>query len=99
MVAGDRHEQDAVGEERYRQGLPGYHDPMAGVGGAPLALSALTLRLCLAVAGVLTCTALAIVMYVMDIPVGFVLVLAGLVAVGVIDVAVIVRRKGRGEPG
>jgi hypothetical protein len=38
-------------------------------------------------------------MYVMAVPIGFVLVLALLVAAGVIDVAVIVRRKRRGEPG
>jgi len=99
VVVDDRQEQGSVGGEHYRKGLPGYHDPTAGIGGAPLALSALTLRLCLAVSGVFTCTALAIWLYVMDAPIGFVLVVVLLVAAGVIDVAVIVRRKRRGEPG
>ncbi|HSU34980.1 MAG TPA: hypothetical protein VLJ88_04910 [Propionibacteriaceae bacterium] len=100
MVGYDREDQDgSVGRERYRKGLPGYHDPTAGIGGAPPALSALTLRLCLAVFGVLTCTGLAIWLYVRDVPIGFVLLLVLLVAAGVIDIAVIVRRKRRGEPG
>ena len=33
------------GGEEYEQGLPGYHDPTAGFGGAAPARSALTLRL------------------------------------------------------
>ena len=99
MVGDDRQEQGSDGRERYRKGLPGYHDPTAGIGGAPLALSALTLRLCLAVSGVFTCTALAIWLYVMDVPIGFVLLLVLLAGGGVINVVVIVRRKRRGEPG
>ena len=99
MVADDRQEHGSIGRERYRKGLPGYHDPTAGIGGAPPALSALTLRLCLAMTGVVTCTSLAIWLYVMDVPIGFVLLLVLLVAAGMIDVAVIGRRKRRGEPG
>ena len=34
--------------EDYARGLPDHHDPTAGVGGAPPAQSALTLRLALA---------------------------------------------------
>ena len=99
MAVGDRRDQGSVGGERYRKGLPGYHDPSAGIGGAAPALSALTLRLCLAGFGMLTFTALAIWVYVMDLPIGFVVVLVMLAAAGAVDIAVIVRRKRRGEPG
>jgi hypothetical protein len=99
MAVDDPRDQGSVGSERYRQGLPGYHDPTAGIGGAAPALSALTLRLCLAVFGVFTCTASAIWLYVMGVPIGFVVVLVMLAAAGVVDTAVILRRKRRGEPG
>jgi hypothetical protein len=46
-----------------------------------------------------TCTALAIWLYVMDFPIGFVVVLVILAAAGAVDIAVILRRKRRGEPG
>ena len=49
--------------------------------------------------GMVTCTALAIWLYLLDVPIGFVLVLVLLAVAGVLDVAVIVRRKRRGEPG
>ena len=99
MMADDRLSRGSAGEERYRDGLPGYHDPTAGIGGAAPALSALTLRLCLAVVGMFTCTALAIWLSVMGVPIGFVVVLVMLAVAGAVDVAVIVRRKRRGEPG
>ena len=84
---------------RYRRGLPGYHDPTAGIGGAAAASSALTLRLWLAVFGLVVCAALAIWMYLIDVPSGFVIVLAVLAVTALIDIAVILRRKRRGEPG
>ena len=99
MAVDDRRSHRSVGEERYRKGLPGYHDPTSGIGGAAPALSALTLRLCLALLGMVTCTALAIWLYGMDVPVGFVVVLVMLAAAGAVDIAVILRRKRRGEPG
>jgi hypothetical protein len=99
MVGVDDPDQGSGGKARYRKGLPGYHDPIAGIGGAPPALSALTLRLCLAVFGLFTCAALAMWLYIMDVPIGFVVVLVLLAAAGVIDIAVIMRRKRRGEPG
>ena len=86
-------------KDRYRKGLPGYHDPTAGIGGAAPASSALTLRLGLAVLGFFACAALAIWLYVIDVPIGFVVVLVLLAAVGIVDIAVILRRKQRGEPG
>src|SRR4051794_41688693 len=43
--------------EDYERGLPDYHDPTAGLGGAAPAQSALTLRLVLATFGLLVCVA------------------------------------------
>ena len=84
---------------RYDSGRPGYHDPTAGIGGAAPAISALTLRLWLAVFGLVVCTAFAVWLYVIDAPYGFVLVLAAMAMVAVVDIVVILRRKRRGEPG
>src|SRR3712207_2697924 len=99
MVVGDRRDKRSVRKERYRKGLPGYHDPTAGIGGAAPAASALTLRLWLAVFGLVTSTALAIWLHLLDAPTGFVVVLAVLAATAFLDIAVVVRRKRRGEPG
>ena len=99
MAVDDRRSHDSVGEERYRKGLPGYHDPTAGIGGAAPAYSALTLRLWLAAFGLFTSTALVIWLVVIKAPIGFVVVLVMLAATAAIDIAVIVRRKRRGEPG
>jgi hypothetical protein len=57
------------------------------------------LRLWLAVFGLVICTAFGIWLYLIKAPIGFVVVLLALAAVAVIDLAVIVRRKRRGEPG
>jgi Family of unknown function (DUF6343) len=99
MVADRRRGEQPDPRDRYRRGLPGYHDPAAGVGGAAPAISALTLRLCLAVFGFVLCTSFAIWLYVIGTPIVFPVVLLVLAAVAVIDIAVIVRRKRRGEPG
>ena len=99
MVVGDRRGSRTVRPERYRAGLPGYHDPIAGIGGAAPARSALTLRLYLALFGLISCAALAIVLYAIDAPTGFVVVLGVLAATAVLDIAAVVRRKRRGEPG
>ena len=99
MVADDQQHKRSIPEERYRKGLPGYHDPTAGIGGAAPASSALTLRLWLAVFGLFACTGLAIWLYLMDVPIGFVVVPVLLAVAGVIDMAIILRRKRRGEPG
>ncbi len=99
MGLGDRGGDDSSGRERYEEGLPGYHDPTAGMGGASPARSALTLRLILAGFGLLTSAALAVWLYWFGAPVGFVIVLAVLAATAMVDIAVIVRRKRRGEPG
>jgi uncharacterized protein DUF6343 len=99
MVPDDQRDEKSVRKERYRSGLPGYHDPTARIGGAAPASSALTLRLWLAVFGLLVSAALAIWLYLIDVPSGFVIVLVVLAATALIDIAVIVRRKRRGEPG
>lgn len=68
-----------------------YHDPTAGIGGAPPARSALGLRLVLALFGVVVCTAGAVAFAVIDKPL-LVVVLAVLAAVAIADVAVVIRR-------
>lgn len=82
----------------YEQGLPGYHDPTAGFGGAPPARSALTLRAVLAGFGLVFCTVAAVVLISADL-VGFGVVLAVLAAVALADLAWVIHRKRRGEPG
>jgi hypothetical protein len=85
--------------EDYERGLPDYHDPTAGFGGAPPAQSALTLRLILAVFGLVVCVVGGIVLLSVGIPVAFPVVLFVLAAVAAVDIVVVVRRKARGEPG
>ena len=93
------HGGEQRGSEHYRSGLPGHHDPTAGIGGAAPARSALTLRLALAVFGLLSCAALAIWLALTEAPRALVIVAVILGAVAVIDIGVVARRKRRGEPG
>lgn len=81
------------------RGRPGYHDPLAGFGGAPPAYSALTLRLVLAVFGVVMCAAGATLFAIVDAPVALVVAFAVFGLVAVVDIVVVVHRKRRGEPG
>ena len=85
--------------EDYERGLPDHHDPTAGFAGAPSAQSALTLRLILAVFGVLVCVAGGIAVLAVGAPMWAAVVLFVLGAIAVVDIVVIVRRKARGEPG
>jgi uncharacterized protein DUF6343 len=85
--------------EDYERGLPGYHDPTAGFGGAAPAQSALTLRLILAIFGLVVCVGGGIAVLALDAPVWGAIVLFVLAAVTIVDLVVIVRRKARGEPG
>jgi hypothetical protein len=85
--------------EDYERGLPDYHDPTAGFAGAPPAQSALTLRLVLAVFGLVVCVAGGILFLAVGAPVWGAVVLFLLGAVALVDIVVIVRRKARGEPG
>lgn len=95
----DRAERGGAERARYARGLPDHHDPLGGFGGAPPAQSALTLRLVLATFGVLVTGGGAIAVAVVGGPLGYVIVLAILAVIALVDVAVIVRRKRRGEPG
>ena len=82
----------------YEQGLYGYHDPTAGVGGAAPTRSALTLRLWLAAFGLVSCAAGAWVMFAIGedwLGVAFVV----LALVAAVDLAWVAHRKHRGEPG
>ena len=99
MAAADRRNGRLHERARYRRGLLGYHDPTAGIGGAAPARSALTLRLWLALFGLVSCTAFAIWLAVLRAPLALVVVLALLAVVALVDIGVIVRRKRRGEPG
>ena len=83
----------------YEQGLPDYHDPTAGFAGAPPARSALTLRLVLAVFGLVVCTAGGIGFLAAGMSVWAAIVLFVLAVIALVDIVVIVRRKSRGEPG
>lgn len=95
----ERARQRDAEHERYARGLPDYHDPLAGFGGAPPAISALTLRLVLAIIGLVMALAGAILLAVADAPMGFVVVMCLAAAVLIVDIAVIGYRKHRGEPG
>jgi hypothetical protein len=82
-----------------RKRREGYHDPLAGIGGAAGARSALTLRTVLAAFGLVVCAAGAVVLWVADVPVAFPAVAALFALVTLVDLAVVVRRKRGGEPG
>ncbi|MER7081315.1 hypothetical protein SAMN02982929_01544 [Saccharopolyspora kobensis] len=86
--------------EEYERGLPGYHDPMAGVGGAPYARSALTLRLWLAGFGLVFCAGAAVALFLL-VPglAWFAWVLVVLAVIAAVDFAWVAHRKQRGEPG
>jgi hypothetical protein len=83
----------------YERGLPGYHDPTAGLGGAPPAQSALTLRLVLALFGLVVSVAGGLGWLATDLPAWPAVVLFVLGAIALVDIVVILRRKARGEPG
>lgn len=84
--------------EDYKRGLPGYHDPTAGFGGAAPARSALTLRAVLACFGMVFCTAAAVAMVIAGLVV-FGVLLAVLAVIALVDLAWVIHRKRRGEPG
>jgi hypothetical protein len=84
--------------EDYQRGLPDYHDPTGGFGGAPPARSALTLRAWLAGFGMLVCAAGAVVAFIVGV-VWFAVLLIVLAVVAAVDLAWVLHRKARGEPG
>jgi hypothetical protein len=70
-----------------------------GEGGAAGARSALTLRLVLAVFGLVLCTVLGVLALGADVPLVLPVALFVLAAVALVDLVVVARRKLRGEPG
>jgi hypothetical protein len=83
----------------YERGLPDYHDPTAGFAGAPPARSALTLRLVLAVFGLVVCVAGGFGALAAGMPAWGPILLFLLAGTALVDIVVIARRKARGEPG
>lgn len=84
--------------EDYQRGLPGYHDPTAGLGGSTPALSALTLRAVLAVFGLLFSAVSAVLTIRSGLTaVGIVFVVLAVMAL--VDLGWVIHRKRRGEPG
>jgi hypothetical protein len=84
--------------EDYARGLTDYHDPTAGFAGAPPARSALTLRAVLAAFGLVFSAGAAWFAFAAGVPVlGWVLVAIAVVAL--LDLAWVLYRKYRGEPG
>lgn len=85
--------------ERYRRGLPDHHDPTAGIGGAPPARSALTLRLILANLGFVLAVIFGVFAWTRDFPIAVVIVSGVLALIAALNSAIVTRRKLRGEPG
>ena len=92
-------EDHGGGPVDYSKGLPDHHDPTAGIGGAPPARSALTLRLVLAAFGVVVCLGGWLLWLATPLPTWPAIVLFVLAAVAAVDLVVVARRKARGEPG
>jgi hypothetical protein len=82
----------------YEQGLPGYHDPTAGIGGSTPGRSALTLRAVLAAFGLVVCVLGAVIAQQFGLT-WFVVVLIVLAVVALVDLGWVLYRKRRGEPG
>ncbi|WP_235022808.1 DUF6343 family protein [Amycolatopsis alkalitolerans] len=82
----------------WQRGLPDYHHPTAGYGDAAPAYSALTLRIWLAAIGFVLAVGAAILFAYNGF--WWATVLLGLLAAGTLaDLAWVVHRKRRGEPG
>jgi len=82
----------------YERGLPDYHDPTAGIGGAAPTYSALTLRIVLASVSILFCLAAGALFVYLHVLWGIVL-LSVLMVICVVDLVWVIHRKRRGEPG
>jgi hypothetical protein len=83
---------------RYEQGRPDYHDSLAGVGGAPPAQSALTLRLVLASFGLIAGVVGAIVFLILG-PIWFGVLFAVVALTALIDIIVVVRGRPAASQG
>jgi len=88
--------------EALRHARPGYHDPTTALGGPP-AVSPLTLRLRLAVFGLVT-SLIGLLVFgawldVTPIAIACGVAFAFVAVTAVVDLVVIQRRRARGEPG
>ena len=82
----------------YERGLPDYHDPTAGFGGAAPTYSALTLRAVLAAFGLVFAVGAAWIGFANAFPLlGWSMV--ALAAIALADLVWVLYRKWRGEPG
>jgi hypothetical protein len=84
-------------EWRYDPALD-YHDPTAGIGGAPPAASALVLRAWLAAIAIAVCIASILLTLAVDGPVALVVVLGVVAFTAVLDLVVVIRRRHRLQP-
>jgi hypothetical protein len=75
-----------------------YHDPTAGIGGAPPAASALVLRAWLAAVAVAICVGSIVLTLAVNGPLALVVVLGVIAVTAVLDLVVIVRRRHRLQP-
>jgi hypothetical protein len=98
VVSQQENRRSKRSREDYERGLPDYHDPTAGFGGAPPAYSALTLRAVLAGFGLVFCAIAAALVIIAGLTVLGV-ALAVLAAIALVDLAWVIHRKRRGEPG
>lgn len=84
--------------EEYERGLYGYHDPTSGAGGTTPGLSALTFRIVLAAFGLVFAAGAAVWSFLIDLTaLGVVFAIVAVFALG--NLAWVVHRKRRGEPG
>ncbi|MGE0298184.1 hypothetical protein [Pseudonocardia sp.] len=102
MAGSPQHPRQGRTRADYERGLPDYHDPTAGFGGAPPARSALTLRALLATFGLVFCAGAAWFSFTAGLGaygtgLGVVLVVIAVVALA--DLVWVLYRKRRGEPG
>ncbi|MFC4002357.1 DUF6343 family protein [Prauserella oleivorans] len=84
--------------EDYARGLPDYHDPTGGFGGAAPAYSALTLRIVLAALTTVLAIGAAVLFAVNGI-VWATVAMCVLAVAMLVDLGWVVHRKRRGEPG
>ena len=86
-------------DQRSTRGRPDHHNPLGQVAGAPPALSPLTLRLVLAIFGLLSCAGFAAAAEMVRVHwlAIALIVLAAVAAVAAVEIVVIARRTRRGE--
>jgi hypothetical protein len=98
MVKRQRQDRPHRTRADYERGLPDYHDPTAGFGGAAPTYSALTLRAVLAAFGLVFAVGAAWIGFANGFTLlGWAMVVVAAIALG--DLAWVLYRKWRGEPG